>query len=503
MSNMPLAEHLHTVQSHNTDVNGLCFSTSALATCSGDKTVRLWSTEDFAELPISPLCGHTYVVYKCQFSPFGTTLASCSMDGSIILWNVKTGEQSAVLRHPSNTSIRVCKFSPNSSMLVSGSDDNSLCLWEVSSGKLTKTLTGHEESVVACDFSPDGNYLASGSPAGDIRIWDGQYGHGKCLLLELDAHDLGVTCCEFSPTYVQGPNSSGTTQTAHYVLVTAGQDDAIRIWELVADVGSLNMRLTLRDTLLGHTGPIMCIAFGRQGALLASGSGDKTVRLWDAAKGECLQVMEAHSRYVTCCAFSQDGKLLASGSNDRTVMVWRVTTETDLSDAATDGNLVDLSEEVVFEKTPMERWSVEEVGVWLEHIGLPQYKETMSSNAIDGTELLTLTHSTLEKPLGIVALGHRNKILRAVKQIHSCPVRQRKDSDLSAPDEYLCPITREIMRDPVIAADGYTYEKSAIESWVKSGKSRSPMTNAVLASYMLTPNRSLKMLIQRHVHEGH
>lgn len=138
MSNMPLAEHLHTVQSHNTDVNGLCFSTSALATCSGDKTVRLWSTEDFTELPISPLCGHTYVVYKCQFSPFGTTLASCSMDGSIILWNVKTGEQTAVLRHPSNTSIRVCKFSPNSSMLVSGSDDNSICLWEISSGKLIK-----------------------------------------------------------------------------------------------------------------------------------------------------------------------------------------------------------------------------------------------------------------------------------------------------------------------------------------------------------------------------
>jgi hypothetical protein len=41
----------------------------------------------------------------------------------------------------------------------------------------------------------------SGSPNGDLYVWDAMFGHGRCLSLKVDAHDLGVTCCEFSPTF--------------------------------------------------------------------------------------------------------------------------------------------------------------------------------------------------------------------------------------------------------------------------------------------------------------
>ena len=54
---------------------------------------------------------------------------------------------------------------------------------------------------MACAFSPDGTYIVTGSNNGDLRIWDAKYGHGKYLVQELDGHDLGVTCAEFSPTY--------------------------------------------------------------------------------------------------------------------------------------------------------------------------------------------------------------------------------------------------------------------------------------------------------------
>ena len=54
---------------------------------------------------------------------------------------------------------------------------------------------------MACTFSPDGTYIVTGSNNGDLRIWDAKYGHGKYLVQELDGHDLGVTCVEFSPTY--------------------------------------------------------------------------------------------------------------------------------------------------------------------------------------------------------------------------------------------------------------------------------------------------------------
>eukprot|EP01047_Picozoa_sp_COSAG01_P050488 COSAG01_NODE_5111_length_4474_cov_1.654936_7_plen_182_part_01 len=65
----------------------------------------------------------------------------------------------------------------------------------------------------------------------------------------------------------------------------------------------------------------------------------------------------------------------------------------------------------------------------------------------------------------------------------------------SAPEGFLCPISHEIMSEPVFAADGHSYEKSAIEQWFATGKRSSPMTNEAMASTALTPNRHLKSQI--------
>ena len=57
-----------------------------------------------------------------------------------------------------------------------------------------------------------------------------------------------------------------------------------------------------------------------------SGSDNETVRLWDAATGAALQILEGHSKYVTSVAFSPDGKLVVSGSEDKTVRLWDAAT---------------------------------------------------------------------------------------------------------------------------------------------------------------------------------
>ena len=54
---------------------------------------------------------------------------------------------------------------------------------------------------MAVVFTPDSAFVISGSCNGDLMVWDAMYGHGKNLAYESEAHDLGVTCCDFSPTY--------------------------------------------------------------------------------------------------------------------------------------------------------------------------------------------------------------------------------------------------------------------------------------------------------------
>eukprot|EP01047_Picozoa_sp_COSAG01_P059812 COSAG01_NODE_7239_length_3288_cov_159.102854_2_plen_333_part_00 len=65
----------------------------------------------------------------------------------------------------------------------------------------------------------------------------------------------------------------------------------------------------------------------------------------------------------------------------------------------------------------------------------------------------------------------------------------------SAPEGFLCPISQEIMVDPVCAADGHSYERSGIEKWFSTGKRTSPMTNGAMSSTALTPNQHLKSQI--------
>lgn len=67
----------------------------------------------------------------------------------------------------------------------------------------------------------------------------------------------------------------------------------------------------------------------------------------------------------------------------------------------------------------------------------------------------------------------------------------------SVPEEFLCPITLNIMKDPVVGSDGHTYERSAITQWLQKNPN-SPLTRAPMTAASLKPNRALKNAIERY-----
>src|SRR5258707_335982 len=75
-------------------------------------------------------------------------------------------------------------------------------------------------------------------------------------------------------------------------------------------------------TLRGHSGRVLSVALSPDGGLLASASGDHTIKLWDPQTGEHLRTLEGHSESVSSVAFSPDGGLLASASRDDTIKLW-------------------------------------------------------------------------------------------------------------------------------------------------------------------------------------
>jgi WD40 repeat protein len=80
----------------------------------------------------------------------------------------------------------------------------------------------------------------------------------------------------------------------------------------------------------GHASRVNCAVFSPDGRWLASGSADKTIKIWDVANGRELRTLTGHANWITSLAVSHDGKWLASGSNDRSVRVWDVLTGREL-----------------------------------------------------------------------------------------------------------------------------------------------------------------------------
>jgi WD40 repeat protein/tRNA A-37 threonylcarbamoyl transferase component Bud32 len=85
-----------------------------------------------------------------------------------------------------------------------------------------------------------------------------------------------------------------------------------------------------QSRLRGHTGAVLAVAFSPDDKLLASGSADRSIKLWDTSSGKEVRTLTGHTDRVTSVAFSPDGKRLASGSADRTVKLWDTATGQEL-----------------------------------------------------------------------------------------------------------------------------------------------------------------------------
>ena len=95
-------------------------------------------------------------------------------------------------------------------------------------------------------------------------------------------------------------------------VATGGDDNTVKLWD--AATGKLS------STLQGHTGPVLSVAFSREGHMLASGSADTTVRLWDLSGAPALYstLLGTFGRGAVAWLSAATGAMVTSGSADRT-----------------------------------------------------------------------------------------------------------------------------------------------------------------------------------------
>jgi len=256
----------------------------AAATLGNGDEVQLWSLMP-RELKVS-LHAHSAHVWALEFSPNESVLATASNDHTIRLWNTYSGACLGVLKEHTQ-GVRTLAFS-SSGYLISGGMDSMLCLWEYDNVTPVQKWKAHEGDVHGVAFSLVDPHLALSVGAdGSIALWSVMYGEDGLCGRFPGGEGGGVLCVATHPLELG-------------VVAAGNQDGSSWLWSFEAGAEG-TARATGHVNLKGHKGPVWSVEFSKDGCLLASGSSDGNIRVWDVTQLQrpvLAAVFRAHDSWV-------------------------------------------------------------------------------------------------------------------------------------------------------------------------------------------------------------
>ncbi|KAI8832467.1 WD40-repeat-containing domain protein [Chytriomyces cf. hyalinus JEL632] len=310
-------------------------------------------------------------VYCVGWNPRFMLLAAGSQDGRIRLWRVPPDSSEGImtdcavtLDHASadeENGVTCLDWHPQGLMIATGSVGGSVKIWQ-KSGDLKHTLARHKGTVFSLRFNKKGDLLGTVSSDATVIIWDSATGElrqqfecHESPVLDIDWKDdiTFATCSSDKYVYVcrmgmleplrvfsgHGAEVNAIQWDAtNQLLASCSDDGTIKVWAMETNAPLFN--------LTGHKQEVFCLRWAPnnpsaanatgstsgvtattlgfpQNRMLASGSFDNAIRIWDATSGRCVQILERHTLQVSALCFSADGCFLASGGFDNVFNVWR------------------------------------------------------------------------------------------------------------------------------------------------------------------------------------
>jgi len=304
-----------TLTGHNGAVTSVSYSPDGLLLVSGstDGSVRIWDTRT-GEEAMFPMRSGDGKVLSVDFARNGKWVGSGTESGSVWVWNVTPGQASQRMLSGHITEVNCVAFSSDSSRLASASSDKTVRLWNADTGEQLAVQNGHNTFVEGIAFSVHDDIVASIDDDGEFRQWDitGQVAGQQLtpptddLALRLAASIRSrVSACSvhFSP---DGQMLARTDRTGNVVL---------QHWKTNRMIASLRSKTTISSVRFSPNSQSLVMACGTN------------VWLWtlqpDPQHGSCVN-LGGHGGKVNWVTFSPDGLYIVSASDDTTIRIWSV-----------------------------------------------------------------------------------------------------------------------------------------------------------------------------------
>ncbi|KAL3532657.1 hypothetical protein ACH5RR_006178 [Cinchona calisaya] len=289
-----------------------------LLTGSLDETVRLWDPD--SEKCLQTNTGHCLGVVSVAAHPSGRMAASASIDSFIRVFDVVTNNTISTLE-AAPSEVWQLQFNPEGTILAAaGGSSASVKLFDTAQWKTVATLSiphpessnpseksGSKKFVLSIAWSPEGRHLACGSMDGTISVFD--VTRAK-FLHHLEGHCMPVRSLVYSPAPLDSR-----------VLFSASDDGHVHVYDAEGKA--------LITTMSGHSSWVLSLDASPDGAAIATGSSDRTVRLWDLKMRAATQILSNHTDLVWAVAFGQPLRrdvrscLLASVSDDKSIAFYQ------------------------------------------------------------------------------------------------------------------------------------------------------------------------------------